>query len=159
MAGRQAPGRLILPHDAAERLFFASAFGGICVTYRPQPRRPKPPPKTPPIDNTSPTDIGHPLFAKPQPTPDPTKFKIRHPSDNPAYQKIDQLNAAHKLKALRFPAPRSLPEPQLSLADILGASADTVNHLVKQKGQLVFHATGDTGNTRAQGIRTWLRIK
>ena len=126
------------------------------MTRRPQPRRPKsaPPksaPKTPPIDNTSPTDIGHPLFAQPQPTPDPTKFKVRHPSDNPAYKQIDQFNAAHKLKALPFPAPRDLPEPQLSLADILGASADAINHLVKQKGQLVFHAAGDTGNTRGPG--------
>ena len=72
------------------------------MTRRPQPRRPKPAPKTPPIDNTSATDIGHPLFAQPQPTPDPTKFKVRHPSDNPAYKQIDQLNAAHKLKRCRF---------------------------------------------------------
>ena len=73
-----------------------------------------------------------------------------HPTIRPI-KKFDQLNAAHKLKALPFPAPRGLPEPQLSLADILGASADSVNHLVKQKGQLVFHATGDTGNTRGPG--------
>ncbi|MGB6752336.1 MAG: hypothetical protein WBE71_07115 [Xanthobacteraceae bacterium] len=121
------------------------------MTRRPQPRRPKSAPKTPPIDNTSPTDIGHPLFAQPQPTPDPTKFKVRHPSDNPAYRQTDQLNAAHKLKALPFPAPRGLPEPQLSLADILGASASAVDHLVKQKGQLVFHAAGDTGYPRPRG--------
>ncbi|MGB8738859.1 MAG: hypothetical protein WCD52_00975, partial [Xanthobacteraceae bacterium] len=86
------------------------------MTRRPQPRRPKSAPKTPPIDNTSPTDIGHPLFAQPQTTPDPTKVKVRHPSDNPAYRQIDQLNAAHKLEALPFPAPRGLPEP---LGDVI----------------------------------------
>ena len=118
------------------------------MTRRPHPRRPKPAPQTPPIDNTSPTDIGHPIFAQPEPTLDPTQFKVPHPSDNPAYKQIDQLNAEHKLKPLPFPAPRGLPEPRLTLADILGQSADDVQKLITAKGQLVFHVTGDTGSTR-----------
>ena len=48
--------------------------------------------------------IGHPVFAQPQPTADPTIFKVRHPSDAPAYKVIDELNKEHKLFPLPFPA-------------------------------------------------------
>jgi hypothetical protein len=118
------------------------------MTRRPQTRRPKSAPQTPSIDNTSPTDIGRPVFAQPEPTPDPTTFEVRHPSDDPVYKKIDQLNAEHKVKPIPFPAPRDLPEPRLTLADILGKSADDWKKLAGAKSQLVFHALGDTGSTR-----------
>ena len=104
MAGRQAPGRLsflMTPPNAV------SSQALLEELHDPQTAaaQAKTGTQDPADRQSSPTDIGHPLFAQPQPTPDPTKFKIRHPSDNPAYQKIDQLNAAHKLKALPFPAP------------------------------------------------------
>src|SRR5215469_15047795 len=33
--------------------------------------------------------LSGPVFSQPQPTPDPTIFKVRHPSDGPAYKEID----------------------------------------------------------------------
>src|SRR5438309_4689585 len=56
--------------------------------------QPKPPlPRTPP--GPAPRPVGHPVFAQPQPTADPTTFRVTHPSDGPAYTKIDQLNKQH----------------------------------------------------------------
>ena len=111
-------------------------------------RKRKASPQSETIDNTGPTALTQPVFAQPQPTPDPTRFEIKHPSDNPEYKKIDELNREHKLTAIPFPAPRGLPEPQLTLAAILGNNGAAAAQAITQAGRLVFHATGDTGNTR-----------
>jgi hypothetical protein len=101
-----------------------------------------------PVDNTQPRQIGHPVFGQPQPTPDPEQFQVKHPSDNPIYKKIDELNREHKLKPLPFPLPSGLPEPKLALADVLGVSAASLQRTVAANKQIVFHAVGDTGNVR-----------
>ena len=88
-----------------------------------------------------------PVFAEPQPTPDPTLFRVRHASDAPAYKRIDELNREHKIAPLPFPAPRGLPEPRLTLADVLGGNASGTKAILAA-GQLVFHATGDCGSVR-----------
>jgi hypothetical protein len=88
-----------------------------------------------------------PVFSQPQPTADPTTFRVRHPSDQDAYAAIDKLNAEHKIHAMPFPTPRSTPEPTLTLAEALGGgpSADAT---LTANGQIVFHATGDCGSTK-----------
>jgi len=89
-----------------------------------------------------------PSFAQPQPTPDPSVFEVRHPSDAAAYRQIDALNAAHKLTSLPFPPPRGLPEPRLALDAALGSQGAAAIQAIEASGQIVFHAVGDTGNTR-----------
>jgi hypothetical protein len=101
-----------------------------------------------PIDNTGVTELEKPVFAQPHPTPDPTKFEIKHPSDSPVYKKIDELNREHKIAPLPFPPPRGLPEPKLTLAAVLDTNANTLQQKVAGHGQIVFHAAGDTGSTR-----------
>jgi len=91
--------------------------------------------------------IGHPLFAQPEATADPTRFRVVHPSDDAAYNEIDQLNREHLIKPMRFPAPRGLPEPQLTLAQVFGGNTEAISRITNQ-GQIVFHATGDCGSTR-----------
>src|SRR5579863_3517643 len=118
------------------------------MSRSPHHRKAKAPPQTDAVNNAGPTVLGQPVFAQPQPTLDPTKFEIRHPSDNPAYKEIDELNREHKLAAMPFPAPRGLPEPKLTLAAVLGASGNAAVQKISQSGQLVFHSVGDTGNTR-----------
>ena len=48
---------------------------------------------------------------QPAPTPDPAKFEVKHPSDNPIYKQIDQLNreiaAFTGLRAADVPAGKS----------------------------------------------------
>jgi hypothetical protein len=104
----------------------------------------------PALHNDAPSDIGHPVFAQPQPTPDPTKFEIKHGSDNAAYKKIDELNREHKLAPIPFPNPRGFspekPEPVLTFAQIMGDPQAGAK--ITAAGQLVFHSVGDTGSTR-----------
>ena len=94
---------------------------------------------------TTAATLGTPIFAQPAPTADPTKFVVTHPSDGPAYSEIDKLNREHKLLPMPFPAPRDLPEPQLTLAEVLDRPA--ADAPITAAGQIVFHAVGDTGNT------------
>ena len=111
----------------------------------------KSPPPTPP----APRDIGFPVFGQPAPTPDPTTFIVKHPSDNPLYLDIAALNQGHKLAPQPFPAPRGLPEPKLTLEDALGgqtpthqAAAKAAIAAIEKAGQIVFHSGGDCGSTR-----------
>ena len=110
-------------------------------------RRPSSPPP-PPFDNKDPVTVDGPGFAQPQPTPDPKSFRIPHPSDSQAYAQIDALNRAHRLGPMPFPAPRDLPEPTLTLAQILGDDGDDVIKQITKAGRLVFHSVGDTGSTK-----------
>jgi hypothetical protein len=114
----------------------------------PRNRKPKPTSNVEAIDNTGATPLNQPTFGQPEPSPDPTKFKIKHPSDGPAYKQIDALNREHKLEALPFPAPRGLPEPRLTLAAVLGTNEAALQRQLAANGQIVFHAVGDTGSTR-----------
>ena len=91
--------------------------------------------------------LSNPVYAQPEPTPDPSTFKIKHPSDDAAYKLIDELNAEHKIKPLPFPAPRGGAEPQLSLTDVFGGNTSAIKRIT-DNGQIVFHATGDCGSTR-----------
>jgi len=91
--------------------------------------------------------LNGPSFAQPVLTPDPGSFSIKHGSDTQAYKEIDELNREHKLKTLPFPLPRDLPEPRLTLAQVLGGNTGRTGAITKS-GQIVFHSVGDTGSTR-----------
>ncbi len=114
----------------------------------PHHRKRKTPSHSGQSDNARPVVVGQPTFAQPRPTPDPTKFEVYHPSDSPAYKRIDALNREHKLAPTPFPLPRGLPEPRLTLAAVLGANGHRAMQKITASGQMVFHVTGDTGNTR-----------
>ena len=96
--------------------------------------------------NASDREIGHPVFGQPEPTPDPTTFKVHHPSDGPAYAEIDRLNKLHKIEPLPFPAPRGGREPVLTLEQVFGGNQKAID-AIEAAGQIVFHATGDCGST------------
>jgi hypothetical protein len=97
--------------------------------------------------SAAPREIGHPVFAQPQPTADPTVFRVKHASDTAAYKEIDELNREHRVKPLPFPAPRGGVEPRLTLAEVMGGDSAAVD-AITQRGQLVFHSGGDCGSTR-----------
>ncbi len=90
--------------------------------------------------------LAGPTFAQPEPTADPTTFRVNHPSDGPAYKEIDELNAEHKIFPLPFPAPRGGTEPKLAFVDVLGGNSAAIERIT-EAGQIVFHATGDCGST------------
>ena len=95
----------------------------------------------------TPRDIGRPVFAQPEPTEDPTTFRVRHPSDAPIYRQIDELNREHLIHPLPFPAPRGGAEPRLTLEQVLGGNSGAIQTITGNR-QIVFHATGDCGSTR-----------
>ena len=97
--------------------------------------------------SNAPRPVKGPLFAQPEATADPTRFKIKHPSDDPAYKEIDELNREHKIQPLPFPPPRGGIEPQLTLEQVFGGNTAAINRITNA-GQIVFHATGDCGSTR-----------
>jgi hypothetical protein len=102
-----------------------------------------------PIENTAPHPASGPEFAQPEPTPDPTKFAIKHGSDTAAYKEIDALTRAHELKPLPFPASKGGTEPVLTLEQVVGGYAASTIKAIDDAGYIVFHAVGDTGNTRS----------
>jgi hypothetical protein len=92
--------------------------------------------------------LNGPVFAQPEPTEDPKIFRVKHPSDDPAYKIIDQLNAEHRIQPLPFPPPRAHgDEPRLTLTEVLGNNAAAVAR-IEARQQITFHATGDCGSTR-----------
>lgn len=100
----------------------------------------------------APRVLNQPVFSQPEPTPDPTTFKVKHPSDAAAYKLIDQLNAEHKLQPLPFPPPRGgAAEPQLSLLEVFGNNQGAID-TITARNQIVFHSLGDCGSTK--GPRT-----
>jgi hypothetical protein len=101
---------------------------------------------SPPAGSDADRTIGHPTFAQPAPTADPTEFEVKHASDTAAYAAIDKLNAAHKLNPMPFPAPRGGAEPVLTLQAVLGNNAAAIA-AIEAAGQIVFHAGGDCGST------------
>jgi len=92
--------------------------------------------------------LSGPSFAQPQPTPAPTRFRVRHPSDKTSYRTIDELNREHRLTSLPFPPPRDLPEPRLMLEAALGDGGPDAVEVIQASGLVVFHSVGDSGNTR-----------
>ena len=106
-------------------------------------RQTKPPAAAPPPPERG---LAGPVYSQPQATADPTTFVVPHPSDDPAYKEIDELNREHKIVALPFPAPRGGTEPQLTLAEVFGPASSGTQKLTTA-GQIVFHALGDCGST------------
>jgi len=78
-----------------------------------------------------------PVFAQPQPSPDPTGFK------NPVTdQKLQELKNLEPV-----PQPRgSAAEPILTLEQVYGSAGAARMQTIQQSGQIVFHSVGDTGS-------------
>ena len=89
-----------------------------------------------------------PVFGQPEPTADPTIFKVKHPSDNAAYKLIDELNKEHRINPLPFPLPRGKDaEPTLTLTQVFDGNQRAIDAITRAR-QIVFHALGDCGSTR-----------
>ena len=114
-----------------------------------RPKRPtqSDPVEAPPAGNQNPVPTGNPQFGQPIPSPDPTKFVIKHGSDSQAYKILD----AQKQYPRAFPVVADTDEPVLSFQDALGSAGKKIVSDIQSAGQLVFHTVGDTGNVRGPG--------
>jgi hypothetical protein len=88
-------------------------------------------------------------FAQPEPVAAPGHFRTAHLSDKASYAILDKLQAEHAIKPTAFPTSRGGVEPILTLARIWGSAGAAKEKAITQAGQIVFHAVGDTGNTRS----------
>jgi hypothetical protein len=100
----------------------------------------------PPPSNGQPLTTDGPQFAEPTPTPDPTKFSVKHGSDKNAYTILDREKGT--LRPRLFRVVTETDEPVLELADALGPKGKTIVAQIERAGQIVFHSVGDTGSTR-----------
>jgi Calcineurin-like phosphoesterase len=90
-----------------------------------------------PKTTTPPGTNGQPVFAQPQPSPDPTGFK--DPVTDQKFKEIDSLE----------PVPQPLGgavEPVLTLEQVYGKAGATTVKAIQKSGQIVFHSVGDTGS-------------
>jgi len=96
--------------------------------------------KTPaPARASSSTTSAQPVFAQPQPSPDPTGFK------NPVTDQNLQEIAA--LQPVPQPAGGAV-EPILTLQQVYGSAGGAKAQAIQQAGQIVFHSAGDTGSAK-----------
>jgi hypothetical protein len=78
-----------------------------------------------------------PIFAQPQPTPDPTGFK--DPVTDQNFQGIAKVEPV--------PQPRgNAAEPVVTLEHAYGAAGASIVKAIERSKQIVFHAVGDTGS-------------
>jgi hypothetical protein len=95
------------------------------------------------------TVVDIPAFAEPESISATGRFRVPHPSDAAAYKELDTLNRLKKAMPLPFPPSRGGVEPVLMLEHAWGPAGPSVIERIKKAGQIVFHAAGDTGNTRS----------
>jgi Calcineurin-like phosphoesterase len=93
---------------------------------------------------------GQPVFAQPQPSPDPTSFK------NPVTDQNDQEIA--QLEPVPQPAGGAV-EPILTLAQVYGSTSSAKTQAIEQAGQIVFHSVGDTGSVKGPDTQSLVADK
>ena len=122
------------------------------ATHR-KPRNPKPArstssgptaqpvavPADPGLKNSAPIPTRGPQFGEPAPTPDPTKFTVKHGSDSQAYKVLDSQRGT--LQPRPFPIAGDT-EPTLKLADTLGSKGADIENAITRAGQIVFSFVG-----------------
>jgi hypothetical protein len=107
----------------------------------------KPQPATaPPEGNADPIQTGGPQFAETPATPDPSQFRVKHGSDKQAYTILDSQRGV--LEPRPFPVVERVAEPLVTLEQSLGDRGKDVLKSIVSAKQIIFHAVGDTGNTR-----------
>jgi len=93
---------------------------------------------------------GQPVFAQPQPSPDPTGFK------NPVTDQSDKELA--NVEAVPQPV-GGAAEPILTLAQVYGSAGAAKTAAIEQAGQIVFHSVGDTGSAEGPSTQSLVADK
>jgi hypothetical protein len=101
----------------------------------------------------APLDTGQPQFGQPQPSSDPTKFVVPHPSDSGLYKKVNPK----LLQAI--PEARDPANLVLTLESVLGNNGAAAVKQITQNGQIVFHSVGDTGSVKGPATQSLVADK
>jgi hypothetical protein len=96
-----------------------------------------------------------PSFSEGVPSPDPTRFKVKHPSDDALYKELgNQLER----NVVPFDPSRLKPGDVYPLASALGPHGLEVIQEIERAGHIVFHAVGDTGSSDVRKYRSEIRV-
>jgi hypothetical protein len=93
---------------------------------------------------------GDPVFAQPQPSPDPIGFK------NPVTDQSDKELA--NVEAVPQPV-GGAAEPILMLAQVYGSAGAAKTAAIERAGQIVFHSVGDTGSAKGPSTQSLVADK
>jgi hypothetical protein len=96
-----------------------------------------------------------PTFNEGTPTPDPTRFKVPHPSDAKQYAQIQALLYED---VVGFPLSRAAPGDLYELTTALGPHGPETIAAIQSAGQIVFHMVGDIGASTAGKLPDELRV-
>jgi hypothetical protein len=96
-----------------------------------------------------------PVFTEGKPTPDPTRFKVPHPSDAQLY---DQIQALLYEDVVGFGASRGSPSDLYELASAWGPHGAERIDTIQSAGRIVFHCVGDIGASTAGLYPQELRV-
>jgi hypothetical protein len=111
-------------------------------------------PRTPAFPMPQPV-FDEPTFSEGKPTPDPTRFKIPHPSDAQLYAQIQALLYED---VVGFPLSRAAPADLYELATAWGPHGPEVTQTIQSAGHIVFHLVGDIGASTAGKYPGELRV-
>jgi hypothetical protein len=88
------------------------------------------------------TPLPQPIFNEGDVSPDPTRFKIKHPSDSQLYAEIGKLLTKD---VVGFNASRLPKDGLFSLEEAYGVHGGEIVKKIQSAEKIVFHAAGDTG--------------
>ena len=87
-----------------------------------------------------------PVFSEGAPTPDPTRFKVPHPSDAELYARLRALLSED---VVSVPLSRAAPADLYELSTALGPHGPATVQEIQSAGAIVFHMVGDIGASTA----------
>src|SRR5580693_1401424 len=99
--------------------------------------------------------FGEPVFNEGVPTPDPTQFKVPHPSDSKLYKQIQNLLTKD---VVSFPSSTAKPGDLYELQEAWGPHGTEIIQNVQNAKQICFHVLGDTGASTAQNYPNAIRV-
>ena len=97
-----------------------------------------------------------PIFSEDEPTPSPTGFETKHPSDTKTYDEVDKLL---KKDVVEVPKSRIADDAMFSLQAAYGSDhGPMVIQKIQAAGKTIFHALGDSGASNVRKYSNELRV-
>lgn len=101
------------------------------------------------------TVLPQPVFNEGNVMPDPTRFRVGHPSDTEQYKQLGNLL---KKDVVSFETSRVGPNELYTLQQALGPHGPEIVNRIKTAGKIIFHAAGDTGASNEGKYGNELRV-
>ena len=101
------------------------------------------------------TVLPQPIFNEGDVIPDPTRFSVSHPSDDPLYKQLGDLL---KKDVVSFAPSRGKPDSLYTLEEALGPHGPERIAEIRAAKKIIFHSAGDTGASNEGKYGNELRV-